>query len=110
MSTLPIFWSEVTCPCCGAKTAWLGDQGASIELFGRCLTCLLLRDHPEPWSPELEAELDAKVAQVQAVRESRERMTGRRVFPCVQHNDFACAYCGGRGWLVGYPPGDFPAS
>jgi hypothetical protein len=101
-------WSEVECPACGQRWAWLGDQGASVELHGRCLQCLLLTEHPGEWGPGLEAELDAKVAQVVALRESREQATGRRVFPCVRHALEQCPSCGGRGWVAGYPPGAAP--
>ena len=99
---------SVACPSCGFLAAWLGDHGASIEVHGKCLACLLA-EYPDPFtSPEMEAEADAKVAAVIALREDRERRTGRRVFPCVQHMEPSCKFCGGRGWILGYPPGVLP--
>ena len=99
---------SVACPKCGFLAAWLGDHGACIELYGMCLACLMAQ-YPDPFtSPAMEAEADVKIAAVVELREDRERRTGRRVFPCLLHTEPACKYCGGRGWILGYPPGSSP--
>lgn len=100
----------VECPECHSRVAWLGDQGACVHLFGKCLTCLLFIDYMSVEGTELEDEADAKVAQVQALREERERWCGRRVFPCPSHRSLEkCPLCGDEGWILGYPPGAAPA-
>ena len=100
----------VECPECRESHAWLGDQGACIALHGKCLTCLLFNDYPRLGTdPEEEREADAKVAEVQALREQRERWAGRRVFPCPSHVVPHCPLCHDAGWILGYPPGRAPA-
>lgn len=103
---------SIECPQCHTLFAWLGDHGASIELFHRCLKCEL-DQYPTPFeSPEQEREADGKVEWVMALREERERHTGRRVFPCITcaslPESTGCKMCGGRGWILGYPPGYLP--
>jgi hypothetical protein len=96
---------QVLCPKCGTLYAWLGDHGACIALFGRCLVCHLKGHLQTTISPPEELRLDREVAAVIEQREARENATGRRVFPCVRHTGEGCVHCSGRGWIVGYPPG-----
>jgi len=106
MDITAIITTEIVCPECKRSWAWLGDQGQSIVVHGRCLVCLLITEsHPEP-------EADAMVLAVMESREFYEGVCGRRVFPCiVQHQPgAACPRCRNRGWVLGYPPGAAPPS
>lgn len=112
MSTvaMSLYTSTVSCPQCGYPCAWLGEQGACVDLYGACLTCLLFPEEGQP--QRTEEELDTIVEAATYLREARERLTGRRIFPCVNHAEegATCRHCSGRGWIVGYPPGALPPS
>jgi hypothetical protein len=82
----------VLCPKCEAKCAWLGDQASAVSLFGECFSCK---------APTI---TDDEVARVIAEREERERVTGRRVFPCPNCGGAGCSTCQNFGWIIGYPP------
>ena len=97
---------SVECPQCKELHPWLSQQGASVDVHGKCLACLLFKDYPHPFTSEaMELEADAKVQQVVDKTLEREQWTGRRVFPCPTHKQDDCRVCGSKGWILGRPPG-----
>lgn len=101
--------SSIACPKCHEMFAWLGDHGASITLYGACLLCaktltgvpLIELTKYTHGGPLLRAVVE--------LREGRERAVGRRVFPCIAHTKPLCTRCGGRGWILGFPPSVLPS-
>jgi hypothetical protein len=97
--------SSVMCPRCKRFWAWLGEQGQSVQLNGRCLVCALIDESCS------EEERERLFATAVRGREAAEAHTGRRVFPCIAcsstggDDEVRCTRCGGRGWVLGYPPG-----